>query len=446
VPAEVAEVAIEVPASTGQRLLWIADHYRGVGGTFNMPLLWRFYGPLDVAALRHALDELVARHESLRTTVVRRGRHLVQVVHDRSVERLEVLDMSGSPDAEALVAAAAARETARRVDVSRWPWRGTVWRIAPEDHVVCIVVHHAVTDHHSSSRLGRDLRALYERTVGWGAAELPPVEWQYRHWSEWQRRRFEDGWFDELVSFWRDRLQGMQLPVLPPKRASSTPSGTEMAAATFAPSTVTRLRALAIAERTTVFVVALAAFYAYLSSLDGQRDLVVGSMFRNRTRVEVLETVGYFVNVVLLRTRLDDRETFLDLVRRTRSTVLDALEHQELPYHMLPSEAGSRLEDGARRSDDVVFQLLEVPERESFAGLRVQPQHITARPPLLRSPFELALWDDGNRLGAQLLTESARFTPDSCAAWLADYERTLSAATARPDGRLADVRRAASRS
>ena len=199
----------ELPASAGQRLLWLLDRQRGGGATLNCPVLCRMDGDLDVARLQAALAQLVARHEALRTIVERRGRRIWQVVHPVGEAPLAVLDESGAAAPEAAVRQAVDDELRRPIDVSGFPVRATLWTIAPRRHVFCLNVHHLASDAWSGAVQIRDLRLLY------AGARLDAPRTQYADFIARQETYFASDAFRRDTAYWRAALRGASFDALP---------------------------------------------------------------------------------------------------------------------------------------------------------------------------------------------------------------------------------------
>nr|BFE59210.1 hypothetical protein GCM10020063_037360 [Dactylosporangium thailandense] len=408
-------------ASTGQRLLWILDRNRGADGALNCPTLCRVTGELDVAALGSALTALTARHESLRTTFTGRGPLLTQLINPpRPVEPV-VVDLRATADPAAALRRALAGELATRIDPTRWPVRVTVWRTGDEAWLICINAHHLVTDAWSCAVLFRELWQLYEG----GTPE--PVACQYRDFADWQRGR-EGGGMTRHAAYWRAKLAGARPPVLPAAADGDGPpaGGSATIAADIPEDVVRRLRAVGRQERTTLFTVMLALFYATLYRITGQADLTVSSVFANRVRPEHGQVVGFLANLVLLRTTVPG-EDFAELLRRTHGTVRDAFIHQELPYHLLPLDP----QRGAGRPDDLVFQMLAEPaERRRVPGAWVEayvPDGVATR---FRAEFALV----PRQQGIQVLLFHAGLAPDVAAALTTGYADIAAEVAARVGG------------
>jgi hypothetical protein len=236
-----------------------------------------------------------------------------------------------------------------------------VWRIAPDEHLLLLNIHHLATDFFTNMILSRDLSWLYDRAVGATDEDLPPVQWSYSDWTEHQRAAFADGRLEELQEFWRRRLEGARLAEIPrgaaatgPERRQAELDAPGRATYDIDPSVVQRLNEVARRLRTTMFPVLLGAFYAHLHGVTGQRDLAVASLFTNRMRPEVQETVGFFVNMIVLRGEVDPQAPVSQLVRACRTTFVEAMRHGDLPLQLLPART-------LASADDVVFQYLEAP-------------------------------------------------------------------------------------
>ncbi len=371
-------------ASIGQRLLWMLDHHRGAAGSLNCPLLCRLRGPLDESLLDRALERLAARHESLRTSFTGRGRRLTQVIHPPRPLAVDRVDLTGFDESEVALRTAVAKEFATPIDVEQWPVRLTLWQVGPDDAVLCVNVHHMVTDAWSCGVIFRELTQLYAYAAGDGPEPAAPG-WQYRRWVRWQQAQEHESW-PRHREYWKRQLAGTQLPELPftaPVEAGANGAGmrkTARATVEFDAATAEALAALARERKVTLFAVMLATYYVLLHTETGQDDLAVASLFANRTSAEVEGTVGFLANLVALRTRIDRSARFSDLVRDVHQTVVGAVVHQELPYHLLPANL---VATEHRRLDDVIFQMLPaLGGTRRFAGLEADvlvPEAVVSR-------------------------------------------------------------------
>jgi hypothetical protein len=393
----------EERASVGQRMLWLVGRYRGERGQLNYPLLLRLRGPLDLDALQRALDQLAARHEALRTTFARRRGLLTQLVH--APGPVPVTRIALAPESPARQLEAIRQELSTSIDPVRSPVRVTLWRLDDHHHVLGLNAHHLVTDAWSCRILTEELLHL----LG-GAAELPRVPWQYRHFVRWQHRSSTAAQLRTAGEYWRRQLDGVSPPELSggpggtpagaPPAGGGAPAGGTISLDIPDPA-AGRVREIAREGRSTPFAVLLAIYYLTLHEQCGQLDLCVAAPFANRLRPETAGTVGLFANLVMLRTRLTSGIGFAEVLRRTRGTVTQAIAHQEFPYYQLPLAGAQGRVD---RLDDVVFQMLPpLPPPVRLADLEVE-----VVPPELETRFDLELAVVPHRGGYRVRLQYAR--------------------------------------
>jgi hypothetical protein len=430
----------EVPASIGQRLLWFLEHYRPDSASLNCPVVCKLHGPLDADELEIALNRLTARHEALRTTIARRGRELVQEVHDPGdveLRRLELTDSSDSAEIDRAVHDAVTVELRTSIDIGRWPMRNTLWRLHDTEHVLCLDMHHLVSDAISCGIVMQDLIKLLEAGRD-GTPELAPIGWQYPQYAEWQHMQLRGGKLRAHQDYWVQQLSGLELPKLPPPGSRTLDEGERPSAVEVAEidaHAFLRLRDVAKAERTTPFAVMLCLYYGLLGRETGQSDLAVASLFANRSMPAVRSTVGFLANMVVLRAEVPARASLLGLLTDVRRTVVNAFIHESIPYQMLPI----KFQDTAGRVDDVVFQMLLTPPPGTTVSARgVEFELYT--PDSLGSRFTLELGLIPQPTGsckAMLFYGRDRFEQGWAAEFLDTYVAIAGAAAADPSRPLA---------
>ncbi|GAA1292609.1 non-ribosomal peptide synthetase [Saccharothrix xinjiangensis] len=349
--------------SPAQKRLWFLDQFEPNSTEYVTPTALRLHGPLDLDALRRALDGLVARHESLRTTFD----DGVQVVHAPHEVPLVVED---APWEDVLH-----EEVSTPFDLRRGPLlRVRLVRVAAEEHVLVLTLHHIVTDGWSTGVLARDLGALY------AGRELPPPPVQYVDYTAWHQA--------PPVDYWAERLAGVQPLELPTDRPRAAVRGTAGAMHEFTvPAPVAEaLRSLVARRGDTLFTALVAATQALLARYTGQDDIAVGTAVSGRGRAELDDVVGLFVNTVVLRSTVDLRSSFDEFLSRVRTTVRDGFAHQDVPFERVV-EAVRPDRDPSRNALFDAMVLLqntgdEVPE---LPGLRVEEVGL----PLLTSTCDL---------------------------------------------------------
>jgi hypothetical protein len=342
----------EIPASVSQRLVWAMARRHPGASPLICPLVCHVRGPVTPAALAAAVAGLVAQHEALRTEI-RQHLGLVQVIHPHLPISVDHADLSrhGAVLAEAEAERQLAAELRTPMPPSSRLARARIWTLAPDWHLLCLNVHHLVTDLWSSSVLLDDLAELL------GGAVADPARPQFRTFAAWQAEELRSRGTAH-VDYWSTRLAGAELVDL--GLAPNGPgdgAGERRVEATLPAEVSSGLQAIAARSRTTLFAVLAAVFFTTARRITGQRDLTVASLYANRTRPELRRVVGCLTNMVLLRARLPDEPGFDGAVGVAHETVMGALAHQQVPYHALPrscAPAGGGVAD-------VVFQAAADP-------------------------------------------------------------------------------------
>jgi hypothetical protein len=341
------------PLSFSQLRLWFLQQWAPQAPTFNAVRAFRLRGELDLAALQGALSALMERHESLRTVYVSEGgAEPHQVVLEHEPLAVDVIDLSAEPpDVREQRLATTIRELAREpfdLAADRM-MRATVLRLAPAEHVLLLRLHHIAGDAASTAVMFAELGVLYDASKRGTPNDLPPPPIQFADFAVWQRRRLQGERLAQLSDYWVRQLDGapplLTLPTDRPRREVQRHEGAHRRFVLDA-AAAERIDALARDERTTMYVVALAAFATLLYRVGGDDDVVIGSPMANRTHAELADVVGFLSNTVALRVRLDGNPSFRELVGRVREVVLGALSHQEMPFEQvvsalrLPRDAG----------------------------------------------------------------------------------------------------------
>ncbi|MFE9681823.1 non-ribosomal peptide synthase/polyketide synthase [Streptomyces sp. NPDC006285] len=373
------------PLSYAQQRLWFLDRFEPGSTEYTILSVLRLRGPLDVDALRAALDALVARHEALRTTFAEQDGHARQFVHPPYPVDMPLDDLTGARDRlDALVE----REASRPFDLSTGPLlRTRLARLADDEHVLVLAVHHIATDGWSAGVLGRDLGELYTAAHEGRTPDLPHLPVRYADFAAWQRARTEEA--DGQLAYWRDNLAGitpLEPPTDRPRPAVRARTG---ALVTFTlPAALTdRLRETGRAADATLYMTLLTACTVLLSRWADQEDIAVGTVTAGRERPELHDVVGMFVNTLVLRNRVEPGLSFHALLERVRTTVLDAFAHQDVPFEKLVDA----LQPERDTSRTPLFQAMVAlhnlgAETPDLPGLDIEP----LTPPIRHAAFDLA--------------------------------------------------------
>ena len=340
------------PATLAQRRFWLLDQLvRGGNPALNIPLAMRLRGRLDHAALERAFNEILRRHESLRTTFHSERGQLFQAIAPTLTMTVPMVDVQDFPACERAQVPdhLLTEEMNRPFDLARGPvLRARLVRLAPEYHLLLFPLHHIVADGWSNGVLTRELGAIYAAFAQGKPSPLPDLPVQFADFAQWQQNVLAEGGFDTQLAYWRHRLAG-ELPVLDlpvdrprrPWRGQAAPGG--VCSRRLPGELAQAIKALAVREGASPFMVTLAAFTVLLNRYSGgQEDVLIGTSSANRDRLEVENLIGLFVNPLLLRVNLSGAPTFRELVGRVRRIVLDAFEHSDAPFEKLVEELQPR--------------------------------------------------------------------------------------------------------
>jgi amino acid adenylation domain-containing protein len=434
----------ELPLSFAQQRVWFLEHFVPGEAYYNLPIPLRFGGSLDERALRGAVRRLLDRHEVLRcrfpdTDGRPRVEILPEIAPELEAEDVSALVAEGGRDA---VVRLVEQETLVPFDLAAGPLvRARLLRVADDDHVLVLVIHHIVCDGWSTQLLVRELVTLYRALAEGTPPRLPELGVQYVDFAAWQRGCLTGERLRREVAYWEVRLAGapavLDLPADSPRPSmQSYRSGH----ARFLVDGEVRqsLEAVARSEDATVFMALLAGLAAALQRHSGQADIVIGSPVAGRMRPETEGLIGFFVNTLALRIDLSGYLTFRELLRRARATVLEALAHQEVPFEKLVEEL--RVERDLARTPlfqvMLAFQELE-PTRQQAGGAVVDLVMLEHSP--TRCDLTLYAIDTGTELRGSIEYAEEVFDAGRMQRFAAHLSRLLTAAVADPDRPLAEV-------
>ena len=430
-----------VPPSFAQQRLWFLDQFAPGNAVYNVPWVMRLAGPLNAAAFERAFNEVVCRHEVLRTTFATANDDPVQVIAPALRVPLALTDLTGLPPAEReSTAHRLATEEARRPFNLAWGplLRCGLLRLGDADHMLLLTLHHIVADGWSMGILMRELGVLYAASINGRRPELPAIPIQYADFAAWQRRWLVGEVLEEQLAYWRDRL-GRNLPVLDlpsdrPRPAALSFRGTGRMRALPA-GLFGALDALSRQEGVTPFMTALAAFLALLHRYTGQDDVVIGSAIAGRNRAEIEPLIGFFVNMLVLRTDLSGDPTFRELLQRVREVALGAYAHQDLPFEKIVDALKPERDPSRTPLFQVSFTLQDAPPRAiEFSGLRASFPDIDAGTSRFDLSVNVARTAEGFIAAAEYSTDL--FDQETIDRLLRHFQTVLEGAVADPDRRL----------
>jgi amino acid adenylation domain-containing protein len=332
------------PLSYAQERLWFLNELQPGSSVYNIPGNFVLPGVPNVAALEAAFDEIVRRHEVLRTTFKVVDWRPAQEIAPPEHRPLEVIDLRSLPEEEraARVQAIAGEEGMRPFDLARGPlMRVSLLRLADDQSLVLLALHHIISDGWSMSILFREIGLLYAAFSAGQRPNLPDLPMQYADYAQWQREWLQGETLQAQLAYWREHLAGapavLELPTDRPRPVVQSFKGASQAVSLPA-SLHRRLLELSHREGVTLFMTLLAAFQTLLLRISGQDRVVIGTPIAGRTRSEMEGLIGCFTNTLPMRTDLSGDPTFRELLSRVRTTALGAYRHQDLPFEKLVEE------------------------------------------------------------------------------------------------------------
>ena len=367
------------PLSFSQQRLWFLDQLQPGTSLYNITSVLRLRGNLQISALEYSFNELVRRHEVLRTTFATDGESPVQIVHPHQPLSINLLELSGSSgkDITDRIHEQALQESARPFNLAEGPLlRLTLLQFSESDHVLILTLHHIVSDNWSTGLLVAEIMQLYEAFLENRAPDLPELSVQYADFSAWQRKWLQGKTLDNQVEYWKKQLQNipavLEFPLDHPRPAYQTSNGDSI---TFQLSADTR-RALVDLSRqqdVTLFMTLLAIFEVLLYRYSGQTDICIGSPIANRNRSETEFLIGFFVNTLVLRADFSGNPPFTSFLQRVKEDALGAFAHQDLPFETLVEA----LQPERNMSHSPLFQMMFVLNNAPIKKLQLPELEIS---------------------------------------------------------------------
>ncbi|HEV8580082.1 MAG TPA: amino acid adenylation domain-containing protein [Thermoanaerobaculia bacterium] len=449
-PADLrGESGREAPLSFSQERLWFLDQFQPGSWVYNIPSPMRLRGPLQPAVLEHCFTEILHRHEALRTRFENRDGAPVQIVDSSGPISLPRIDLTALP--LAVRRGEAERITTEEATLPFDLERGPVIRLAllqlgrierEEEHVLLMTVHHIVSDGWSVGVLSRELTQLYEAFALGRPSPLPALPVQYTDFARWQRGWLSGPQLAAQIAYWRERLAGhppgLDLPRDRPRPTVQTfRGGSALLQLPYGLSQ--RLKSLALTEKASAFMVLLAGFEILLQRLSGQDDVLVGIPVAGRTRPELENLIGFFLNTLVLRIDVSGSPAFRELVHRVRAAALGAYSHQDVPFEKVLEEVQPERDLSRTPLFEVFFNMLNFPpSRVSLpGGLSVENLPFGE----LEAKFDLTVYAAEGEQGFvfNFVYNADLFDRARIEEMLRQYQSLLSQMVREPDGSIDSV-------
>ena len=432
-----------VPLSYAQQRLWFLDQLEPGSAVYNLPFALRLVGDLNYDVLQASVNEIVDRHEALRTRFEEHDGIARQVVDPDltiSVVKTELRELEKTSRA-AEVEKLARAEAIKPFDLGRGPiLRVTLLELGDRENVLLVTMHHIVGDGWSTGLLVKEFAALYEGISLGRIAQLPELKIQYADFAVWQREWLQEPLFEKEMEYWRRQLADitpLELPLDRPRPATLSHRGAVVPCSLDA-AFLNDLKNLGRREGTTLFMTMLAAFNLLMARYSGQNDISVGTPIAGRRWSETEPLIGFFVNTLVLRTQVDEELTLHNFLKLVRETTLTAYEHQDLPFESIVDD----LQPERNLNRTPLFQVMLTLQNAGLEDVRLPNIDVTPVAfPVELAKFELnlAMAEGPNGLDGELSYESDLFNPGTISRFVRSFRIFLHAMLAAPHQRINEV-------
>ncbi|WP_138505854.1 non-ribosomal peptide synthetase [Nostoc sp. PA-18-2419] len=440
------------PLSFAQQGLWFINQLNPDTPTYNIPIVINFKGWINLVALQDSLNEIVRRHEVLRTSFTVVNGQPVQVINQAVPLTLQFEDLRSRSDFVGVSlntnectqeAQRLTREFAQQpFDLSAQSLlRTKILQLNEKSYQLVVTLHHIIADGWSISILIKELAALYDAFSTGKLSPLPELPIQYRDFVNWQRKWLDSERIHRLLTYWKQKLQGelpvLNLPTDRPRSPFSTFKGAQ-AKLVLCQTLTKELKNLSRQQGVTLFMTLLTAFKTLLYRYTGQTDILVGSPIANRNKAEIDSLIGFFVNVLVLRTDLSGDLSFQELLARVKSTALQAYVHQDLPFEKLVEE----LQPNRDLSYNPLFQVMFVLQNVPISNPKLSDVYVTYQEGYNgTSKFDLTLFMENSEQGLIATCEYNRdlFSPDTIARMLGHFQTLLSSIVSNPQQSISEL-------
>ncbi|NEO15578.1 MAG: amino acid adenylation domain-containing protein [Moorea sp. SIO3E8] len=424
------------PLSFAQQRLWFIEKMALSSNAYNMPLTLHLVGKLDYVVLEKSINQIIARHETLRTTFSEIDGTPVQIIEPLFELKLPIIDLSELTPSEATTKLQQLlqqeNELSFNLEVDP-PIRAQLFQLGKTEHILQITLHHIASDGWSLTVLPKELSAIYTAALEDQPSPLPELPIQYADFAVWQKNYLQGETLETQLNYWKQKLQDLpqlQLPTDHPRPAVETFNGAGIPINI--PATVTsKVKQLTQKQGSTLFMTLLAAFKVLMSRYSGQESIAVGTPIANRNRSEIEGLIGFFVNSLVMYTDLGGFPSFTEVLNRVKQTALEAYSHQDIPFEKLVEE----LQPQRSLSQNPLFQVsFAVQQSEilkpsfSLPNLEVGWYEGAGAEMTVRFDLELHLWPIGEEIKGFCAYNRDLFSAETISRMLSHYQNLLKAA------------------
>jgi non-ribosomal peptide synthetase component F len=434
-----------VPLSFAQERLWFLEQFQPDSTAYNITATYRLTGELNAAALEQSLNEVVHRHDILRTTFSTVRGEPVQVIAPSLRVRLPVINLCDlpAPEREAEAKRAINQHKHWQFDLAQGPLlRVSLLQMDQAEYIFCLVMHHIITDGWSMGNFFQELSALYDAYVTGKPTSLPDLSVQYADFAVWQRKWLQGEVLENQLSYWKRQLSDSPTVLELPTDHSRPPVQSFHGAVQtviLSDSLTALIKRISQREGVTLFMTLLAAFNVLLYRYTGQNDIVVGSPIANRNRVETENLIGFILNTLVLRTDLSGNPTFQELLTRVRGVTLGAYAHQDIPFEKLLEELQPERDLSRPPLVQVLINMLDL-ENITLKLPGVETEKYSQLEPEATFDLTLYLTEQDGRIRLELVYNTSLFNPTTITWMLEHFQTLLEGIVAHPEERISKLR------
>lgn len=432
----------QIQLSFVQRGLWFIDQLEGVSSQYNIAFALQLDGKINEAAMQQTFDAIVERHEVLRTTYSACGENVVGVLNDSPQVVIGRHDLSGEKDPQQALKKLIFVNGGKDFVLSRdLMFRGDLIRMTDRQHIFLFCIHHIAADGWSAAILAREFGIYYKSFCLGQSAELAPLALQYADYAHWQREYLKGERLVQMQYFWQQKLADLpklhRLPLDKPRPARMNFVGAAMCQV-IDKNLLVALKALANAHKSTLFVLLQTAFAAFLGRWSKSSDIVIGSPVAGRHHPEVENLVGFFANTLVLRTRLDWQQTFIELLQANRNEVLEAFSHQHLPIDLLVDA----LKPQRSLSYTPLFQIMMTLHNNlqpEFDLPDLKVSYVAESHKVIKFDLQLSIHEGDDELSIEWIYATSLFEASSIKRFADSFTTLLQSIVEEPDSKVGDL-------
>jgi surfactin family lipopeptide synthetase A len=436
---QISEKVKTAPLSFSQQQMWVIEQIQPGNHAYNLPVGYRLKGKLDVQLLEDSFNEIIKRHDSLRTTFAFINEEARQIIHPEFSIKIKIIDMEDLHTGKQL-SRIASEEVIRPFDLSSLPLvRVTLIRINEFDHVLLLNLHHIISDGWSLGIISNELSILYNSRIEGMLPELPELTAQYSDFVTWQQEKNWKPTYNEQLSFWKEQLKGelpnIELPLDKQRPAVQSLNGSNEFF--YLPGAlVKKIQSVGFRRGSTFFMTILTALQTFLHKYSGGEDIIIGTPVSNRPRKTDENIVGNYINTVAVRANLGNNPQFSSLLRQTRKSTIDALTNRDLPFEKIVENIKIRRD----LSRNPVFQvMLQVLPKYSFNLSDLQISSFNFDHGYSQFDLSFHMYEEEEGYQCRIEYSTDLFKPDTIRRMADNFVFFLNALAEHPDSTISDV-------